>query len=174
VSFTLIPGRNRARHKGLTPRQLIQKISRLEREANNTACTIIGLATEIDELKQQRNDLKDSLDAAAIEYSGTLEDVAIAKETNVRLQAENARLRADLANATAITVPQMERDTNAIEDQATAPIDVRTLRQAADAGLLSPIVRISTSGATADPGPRQTSWGRDTDDTLALAKGVAS
>jgi chromosome segregation ATPase len=173
VSFTLIPGRNRARHRGLTPRQLIQKISSLECEANNTACTIIGLATEIDELKQQRNDLKDSLDAAGIDYSGALEDVAVAKETNVRLQAENARLRADLANATAITVPQMERDTNAIEDQATAPIDVRTLRQAAEDGLLSPVVRTSTSGATANPGTRQTSWGRNTDDTQPLPKAVA-
>lgn len=173
MSFTLIPGRNRARHRGLTPRQLVQKISRLECEADNTACTIVGLATEVDELKRQRNDLKDSLDAVAIEYSGALEDLHVAKEMNARLQAEIARLRADLANATAITVPQMERDTAAIEDQATAPIDVRTLRQAAEDGLLSPVVRTSTSGAPATPGTRQTSWGRNTDDTQPLAKAVA-
>lgn len=172
MSFTL-PGRNRGRHRGLTPRQLAQKISRLECEADNTACALVGLATEVDELKQQRNDLKDSLDAVAIEYSGALEDIAIAKEMNARLQAENARLRADLANATAITVPQMERDTAAIEDQATAPIDVRTLRQAAEDDLLSPVARTSTSGATANPSTRQTSWGHNTDDTQPLAKAVA-
>lgn len=40
------------------------------------------------------------------------------------------------ANATAVTVPCGYRDTSAIEDQATGPIDVRPLWAAADAGLL--------------------------------------
>jgi hypothetical protein len=43
------------------------------------------------------------------------------------------------ANANRIDVPPMVRDTTAIEDQATGPIDVRTLREAADAGLLGPV-----------------------------------
>lgn len=46
---------------------------------------------------------------------------------------------ADEANAARVDVPPMVRDTSAIEDQATGPIDVRTLRQAADAGLLGPV-----------------------------------
>ena len=57
-------------------------------------------------------------------------------EERDQLQAELAAVRAQLApylaadaNAAAITVPQMERDTSAIEDQATAPIAVTTLRE---------------------------------------------
>lgn len=53
-----------------------------------------------------------------------------------QLQAELATVRSVLAphlaaeaNAAAVTVPQMERDTSAIEDQATAPIQVTTLRE---------------------------------------------
>lgn len=42
------------------------------------------------------------------------------------------------------------------------PVDVRPLWEAAAAGLLSPVVRVSTSGASADPGqPRQASRGVD-------------
>lgn len=47
------------------------------------------------------------------------------------------------ANANAVTVPCGYRDTSAIEDQATGPIDVRPLWEAADAGRL---------GAVTDPG----------------------
>ena len=57
-------------------------------------------------------------------------------EERDQLQAELAAVRAQLApylaadaTAGAITVPQMERDTSAIEDQATAPIEVTTLRE---------------------------------------------
>jgi len=46
---------------------------------------------------------------------------------------------ADEANAARVDVPPMVRDTSAIEDQATGPIDVRSLREAADAGLLGPV-----------------------------------
>jgi predicted nucleic acid-binding Zn-ribbon protein len=58
------------------------------------------------------------------------------KDERDQAQAELAALRAQLApylaadaTAGAITVPQMERDTSAIEDQATAPIQVTTLRE---------------------------------------------
>ncbi|MFJ6239828.1 hypothetical protein ACIQH0_37880 [Streptomyces griseus] len=49
------------------------------------------------------------------------------------------------ANANAITVPPAERDTTAVEDQATAPIKVTTLREAFGIG---PVV--ATQGST-DP-----------------------
>lgn len=42
------------------------------------------------------------------------------------------------ANAVRIDVPPMVRDTTAVEDQATGPIDVRPLWAARDAGLLDP------------------------------------
>jgi hypothetical protein len=53
--------------------------------------------------------------------------------------ALRARFGAQLAaeaNANRIDVPPMIRDTSAIEDQATGPIDVRPLWAARDAGLL--------------------------------------
>lgn len=61
----------------------------------------------------------------------------------LRLRALLAPYKAAEANAHRIDVPPMQRDTSAIEDQATGPIDVRTLREAADAGLL---------GAVTNPG----------------------
>ncbi|MFJ4932369.1 hypothetical protein ACIP8U_00660 [Streptomyces pseudovenezuelae] len=57
----------------------------------------------------------------------------------LRLRALLAPYKAAEANAHRIDVPPMQRDTTAIEDQATGPIDVRTLREAADAGLLGPV-----------------------------------
>jgi len=61
-----------------------------------------------------------------------------------RVEAQTLRERlapflAAEANANRVDVPPMVRDTTAIEDQATGPIDVRTLRQAAVAGLLGPV-----------------------------------
>ncbi|TGB11588.1 hypothetical protein [Streptomyces sp. MZ04] len=82
--------------------------------------------------------------------------------------AELAELRVYKANAEAVTVPPMERDTTAIEDQATGPIDVRPLWEA-----LGPVIRVSTSGASADPGqPRAASWGVDDTQPLGTTKGV--
>jgi hypothetical protein len=43
------------------------------------------------------------------------------------------------ANAHRVDVPPMVRDTAAMEDQATGPIDVTTLWAARDAGLLGPV-----------------------------------
>jgi len=52
-------------------------------------------------------------------------------QAQAELAAVKARLAPYLAaeaTAGAVTVPEMERDTSAIEDQATAPIQVTTLR----------------------------------------------
>lgn len=144
--------RTRARHRGLTPWQLIQKISRLERQADTMTCQLVAMATEIDGLKDERNQLQADFDAAAIDYSGALEDLRVCDAENEGLRREIARLEAELANRDAVTVPPMERDTTDGADQATAPIDVRPLREAAELGLLTPIVRISSTGASADPG----------------------
>jgi hypothetical protein len=57
---------------------------------------------------------------------------------NDELHAELAALKAAAANATAITVPPMIRPIDGPEDEATAPIDVRPLQEAAAAGLLQP------------------------------------
>lgn len=77
------------------------------------------------------------------------EYIARLEAENESLTAELAPLRAAEANANAVTVPPMVRDTSAIEDQATGPIDVRPLHEALG---ISPVIRISDHGASADPG----------------------
>lgn len=57
---------------------------------------------------------------------------------NDQLHAEVAALKAAAANANAITVPPMVRPVDGPEDEATAPIDIRPLWAARDAGLLGP------------------------------------
>lgn len=93
--------RTRAKHRGMKPWELIQKIGRLEREADNTACTLVAMATEIDELKAERNTLRDDFDRAAIAYSGALEDQRTAAEEITQLKAELTAAQSQLANATA-------------------------------------------------------------------------
>lgn len=65
----------------------------------------------------------------------TAERDALAEEVTSLKTKFGAELAAE-ANANAITVPLAIRDTSAPEDQATAPIDVRPLWEARDAGLL--------------------------------------
>ncbi|MEU1433973.1 hypothetical protein ABZ438_07730 [Streptomyces sp. NPDC005786] len=84
------------------------------------------------------------------------EDTVVWLEDRLRKQAaEAAALRTQLApylaadaNRNAITVPPAERDTTAMEDQATAPIDVRELRTRFTAG---PVVSLHYSPQAADP-----------------------
>lgn len=56
------------------------------------------------------------------------------------LRAQLAPYKAAEANAHRIDVPPMVRDTAAIEDQATGPIDVRTLWAAASTGPIGPVM----------------------------------
>lgn len=122
--------RARAKHRGMSPWELVKKIGRLEREADNMACQLVAMAAEIDGLKRERNQLQEDFDRAAIEYSGALEDVHTRDQEIASLKAELAPHRAAQANRDAVTVPPMERDTTAVEDQATAPVAVLTLQQA--------------------------------------------
>lgn len=109
--------RSRARHRGQSRRELLQVVRRLEREADETACQLVAMATEIDELTALKTRLEEDFDRAAVDYSTALDDLRQAREDNTRLQAE-------LANATAIR-----------------PGLVRPLWDAATAGLLTPATR---------------------------------
>lgn len=61
------------------------------------------------------------------------------RDMALALQARFGPQLAAEANANRVTVPPMVRDTSAIEDQATGPIDVRPLWAAAQAGHLGPV-----------------------------------
>lgn len=84
------------RHRRLTRLQLMEKVGRLEREADNRTCQLVGLATEVDGLKAERSQLEAQLDTAGIELSGAREDLAAAEE-------ELTALRAFKANVTSVS-----------------------------------------------------------------------
>jgi hypothetical protein len=86
-----------------------------------------GEAEEI--VVQQQADIDD----LNIERDGLLDEV-------LKFRARFGPQLAAEANAAAVTVPPMVRDTTAIEDQATGPIYVRPLQEAAAAGLLGPVL----------------------------------
>ncbi|MDQ0694294.1 hypothetical protein [Streptomyces sp. W4I9-2] len=81
------------------------------------------------------------LDDLAAENIGLL-------DRNEALQKQLAPFLAAEANRNAVTVPPAERDTSRFEDQATAPIDVRDLRDRFAAG---PVVSLQHSPQAADP-----------------------
>jgi hypothetical protein len=91
-------------------------------------------------------------------------DEALAE--NGRLTDELLALRARFgpqmaaeANAAAVTVPPMVRDTSAIEDQATGPIYVQTLWDALGVG---------PTAAVVDPGRVPPAWAQSEDDTAPV------
>lgn len=130
--------RAKARHRGRTPWQLVQKIGRLEREADDAACRMVAMATEIDELKAERNQLAEELDTARGDLAVVREDRDDWRDEALALKARFSAQLAAEANANRITVPPMHRIG---ADQETAPqgIDVRPLWAARDAGLLGPV-----------------------------------
>lgn len=135
----LTRARSLGRHRGKTPAQL-------RSELDAATCHLVAMATEIDELKANRNQLEAQLDQAGIDYSGALDDLRQAREERNEWRGQALALRARFgaqlaaeANANRIDVPPMVRDTTAVEDQETGPIDVRALWDARDAGLLGPV-----------------------------------
>ncbi|MGW5173205.1 hypothetical protein ACWERY_02405 [Streptomyces sp. NPDC004082] len=97
----------RAKHRGYTPWQLVQKIGRLEREANDYTCQLVALATEVDELHAERDQMERQLDEAGIDLSSALDDLRIAKAETARALEALTATQARLANATAVSdLPQ--------------------------------------------------------------------
>lgn len=120
-------------------------------------------------LAAERNQLEAQLDQAAIDISGLCEDLRVARSENLRLDgaltATNASLieaKAQLANATAISelpqhittqpLPTVQQrfETGPVLRAGASPLAAVT--DSASVELLTPTVRISTSGASADPG----------------------
>lgn len=132
--------------KGTGRRRAIDKVAEL-RDENRRLLTIIAGSDDAFALLHQEL-------AEARGRQAEAEEIIVAQLASIEdLRAENDGLRAELlrfrarfgpqlaaeANANAVTVPPMVRDTTAIEDQATGPIDVRPLWAARDAGLLGPV-----------------------------------
>ena len=76
----LTRARSLGRHRGKTPAQL-------RTELDEAACKLIGLTTEIDELKAERTRLEAQLDQAGIELSGARVSSRAAKQSIRHLEA---------------------------------------------------------------------------------------
>jgi len=102
-----------------------------------------GKQTEVEELVVKQQADIDDLTAERDHWRD--EALALRKRFAAELAAE--------ANATRVTVPSWVRDTSAIEDQATGPIDVSPLWEAAAAGLLGPVTDPGRIGPDDDTQP---------------------
>ncbi|MFJ3984344.1 hypothetical protein [Streptomyces fungicidicus] len=134
--------RTGAKHRRLTRWELTKLVSRLEREADATACQMVAMATENDELRADRNRIAAEFDEQTIAHQATVDRLTAHRDDLlVEVTALKERFGPELAaeaNANAVNVPPMARIG---ADQETVPqgIDVTTLWAAADAGLLGPV-----------------------------------
>ncbi|MFD8200602.1 hypothetical protein [Streptomyces sp. NPDC059701] len=134
------------RLKGHGRRRAVDKVAELREENRRLFTRLMGADDAFALLHQQL------ADTAARQAEA--EEIIVQQLANLDdLHAENEQLRDELAalkvrfgpelaaeaNANAIAVPPMVRDTSAIEDQATQPIPVVTLAEAAAAGRLGPV-----------------------------------
>ncbi|GFH34346.1 hypothetical protein [Streptomyces pacificus] len=103
----------KARHRGLTPWQLVQKIGRLERALDRAKCDGMDLATRVSELAAERADLEGRLDQTVIELADAHADLAADR-------AELLELRAFKANILAVNAPAGSRDIDP-DDAPTHP-----------------------------------------------------
>ena len=107
----------RGRHRGPSVGDLKDRINDLEQQlkaADQRECELTRLALDFAEL--------------GTAYKALEAQHAEANARAARLDGENIALRAQVRNLTAVSVPPAVRDTSAIEDQATEPVDVRGLR----------------------------------------------
>lgn len=153
--------RTKAKHRGLTPWQLVQKIRRLEQEANTAACEVIELTTEVGELTAERTRLEGDFDKAAIDLSGVREDLALAREEIRQLEAavelrdqtiEDLARKIDVGvKAEHVIAQTQELDAEQIRRHCARPIPLHQ----------SPL-------AVTDPGRVPPAWARSEDDTAPV------
>jgi chromosome segregation ATPase len=134
VSLHLIP-----KLKGHGRHRAVDKVAELDTENRRLFTQLMAANDAFTLLHQELADTRAK--------QGEAEELVVQQQADIdELADENARLRAELApykaaeaNAHRIEVPPMIRQIDGPEDEATAPIDVRPLREAAAAGLLGPV-----------------------------------
>ncbi|MEU0098187.1 hypothetical protein [Streptomyces sp. NPDC006267] len=149
--MSLIPGISRSKPK----HRAADAVADLRDENRRLLTQLVGAHDYIAIQDQQLADVRAKRAEAEQVVVCIAADLEELTEQRDLLLAKVAALRAQLApylatdaNANAITVPAAERDTTAFEDQATAPIDVRELRNRFTAG---PVVSLHYSPQAADP-----------------------
>ena len=137
----LSTARRVARHRSATPAELREKNRLLlarEVAAADFFALLIRDRDEVYAAWQQSQKRAADAELVVVCQQGDIEE----------LTAEVTALKAQLANATRVDVPPMERDTRHGADQATAPIDVRELRDRFNAG---PVVTLHHSPQAENP-----------------------
>ncbi|WP_392750629.1 hypothetical protein [Streptomyces sp. LN590] len=116
-----------ARHRSATPAELREENRLLlarEVAASDFFALLIHDRDDVYAAWQQSQKRAADAELVVVCQQGAIEDLA----------AEVTSLKAQLANATRVDVPLMERDTRHGADQATTPIDVRPLWDAIGIG----------------------------------------
>ncbi|WP_432053664.1 hypothetical protein [Streptomyces sp. bgisy022] len=156
MSFTdLIPAL-----KGTGRRRAVDKVAEL-RDENRRLLTLITGADDAFALLHQQLAEAHSKQAEAeeivVQQQADIDDLTAERDTwrddALALRARFGPQLAAEANTNRIDVPPMVRDTSAIEDQATGPIDVRPLWAAAAAGRLGPVTDPGHIGPDDDTQP---------------------
>jgi hypothetical protein len=146
--------------KGRGRRRAVDEVERLRQ---NEIALLTNLHAAGDEIALLRNDLADAhkkqgeAELIVVAQQADIDDLtaerdALAEEVTALKRRFGPQLAAE-ANAHRIDVPPMVRDTTAIEDQATGPIDVSPLWEARDAGLLGPVTDPGRIGPDDDTQP---------------------
>ncbi|MFJ8923921.1 hypothetical protein ACIREK_31140 [Streptomyces sp. NPDC102415] len=137
----------------------VDRLAELAAEKQSLINQLVGAAGHITRLELQLNESRAHRAEAEQVAACTAADLEERTEQLDEARAELATTRALLApylaaeaTAGAVTVPEMERDTAAMEDQATEPINVLPLWEAHG---ISPVIRIAD---TPSNDPRTPSW----------------
>lgn len=150
----------------------VDKVTSLRDENSHLRRQLIGagdyIATQdrtLDDVRTKRAQAEQvvrCLSANVEDLTQERDELAAANEV---LRKRLAPYLAADANRDAVTVPPAERDTTAMEDQATAPIDVKPLWEAHG---ISPVIRIADAPAADDP--RTPTWvpGPDNETTQSI------
>lgn len=132
--------------KGPGRRRAVDKVDEL-RDENRRLLTIVAGSDDAFALLHQalteaRSEQADA-ELIVVQQQADIDDLTTERDGLLdEVLMFRARFGAQLAaeaNAAAVTVPPMVRDTTAIEDQATGPIYVQPLWDARDSGLLGPV-----------------------------------
>ena len=142
--------------KGSGSRRAVDKVEELREDNRKLLDRQLTADDYFALLAQDRNETYAAWEFAERKRQEAEQVAMCALEENAGLIAEVEHLRLQLApflaaeaNANRIDVPPAVRDTSAFEDQATAPIDVRELRERFASG---PVVSLHHSPQAADPG----------------------
>ncbi|AWT42609.1 MULTISPECIES: hypothetical protein [Streptomyces] len=132
--------------KGNGRRRAVDEVERLRRDLTLALSHLHAAGDELAFVKQERDEARAKRAEAeeiVVKQQADIDELTEERdelaEELAALKRRFAALLAVEANTHRIDVPPMVRDTSAIEDQATEPIDVRPLQEAAALGLLGPV-----------------------------------